>query len=133
MRKILSFLNKNKIRMPIAFAVGLVLMAIYNFSYQGRGENSWGNLEYYRDGSFIAGMVLLFIGLLVVISNFGAFDIFSFYPSRKRKDDGKKENYGEYVQRKNEQRSHFQFTFLAYFIVAFIYLIFSIICYFAIR
>ena len=131
MTVIAKFLKKNLIRLIVATIIGLILMVIYNLSYQfGYSVNSWGELSYYRDGAFIAGMVLFFVGLLTIVSQFGTFDIFSFYAGRKRKDDGTKENYTEYVERKNENRSKFNFAFLSYFIIATCFLIFSFVIYF---
>ena len=131
--KIGQFLKKNWIRMLVAFLIGLLLMVIYNVSYATAGANSWGRLEYYRDGSFIAGMVLFFIGLLAIISNTGFFDIFSFYPGRKKKENGSKENYAEYVQRRNEERGKFNLYFLSYFIIALVYALLSIILFFVLK
>ena len=119
--------------MIISFVIGLIFMAIYNASYSATGAPSWQNLEYYRDGSFISFMIITGLGLLSIVSYFGAFDIFSYYPGRKRKEDGKKENYGEYVERKNLQRGKFDFSFLSYILIARIYAIFSLILFFILR
>ena len=131
--KILSFLKKNWIRMLVSFLVGLVLMVIFNAVYANEGQPSWTNLNFYRDGSFIAAMSIFFIGLLGAVSNFGFFDIFSYYPGRKKKDDGKKENYGEYVERKNLERGKFNLFFLSYIIIALVYAIFSLVLFFVLR
>ena len=129
MSKIGTFLKENWIRMIIAFAIGAVLMVIYNLSYQSTGADSWGKLEYYRDGSFIAAMSLFFVGMLSLLSQFGAFDIFSYYPGRKVKENGKKENFGDYVQRKNLTRGHLKFYFLSYILIALVYATFAVITY----
>ena len=131
MNAIFTFLKKNYIRMIVAFVIGLILMVIYNVSYQyGYNVNSWAGLSYYRDGAFIAGAVLFFVGLLVLLAGFGSFDIFSFYFARKVKEDGKKENYTEYVERKRETRSKFNFSFLSYLLIATCFLAFSFVLYF---
>ena len=124
---IADFFAKNWIRLIVAFFVGLTLMALYNLSYALGGYPSWTNLEYYRDGSFIAGMMLFFVGILVILAHFGAFDIFSFYPLRKRKENGYKENYGDYVERKTKERGKLSLSFLSYFIIALVFIIFSVI------
>ncbi len=129
MAKVGRFFQENWLRMLISFLIGLTLMAIYNFSYQSTGANSWGKLEYYRDGSFIAAMALLFVGLLSIVSHFGVFDIFSFLPGRKVKDDGKKENYSEYVERKNLARGHLKLHFLSYILIALVYATFAVVTY----
>lgn len=122
--KIGQFFAKNWIRLLIAFGIGLAFMTLYNAI---QGQYSWSHLEYYRDGSFIAGMILLFMGLLALLTSFGAFNIFSFYFNRKEKENGMKENYTEYSERKKEERSKFDFSFLSYIIIAFAYLLFSVI------
>ena len=130
MFKILDILKHNWLRMLISFLVGLGLMAIYNAVYASQGQPTWTNLHFYRDGSFIAAMSILFIGLLALVSKTGFFDIFSFYPGRKVKEDGKKENFSEYVERKNLSRGKFDPFFLSYIIIALVYLTFSLILFF---
>ena len=128
-----DFFTKNWIRMLVAFLVGLTLMALYNVSQAAGGNPSWTGLEYYRDGSFIAGMILLFIGLLVVIAHFGTFDIFSFYAGRKKKENGHKENFGDYVERKNKERGKLTLSFLSYIIVSLVFISFSLILFFTLQ
>ena len=131
MSKFLEFLKHNWLRMLIALIVGIIITIVYLIAYQNAEKtNTWNQLCYYRDGTFIAGMVLVCIGGLTVVGQFGIFDIFSYYPGRKKKEDGHKENYGEYVERKRMERSHSNLFFLSYFIIGSIYLIFSIVCYF---
>lgn len=127
---VVEFFEKNWIRMIIVFSVGLVIMALYNVSYAASGAPAWTRLEYYRDGSFITAMSLFFVGLLVLIAHFGLFDIFSFFAGRKRKENGQKENFGDYVERKRNERSHFDFAFLAYILVSLVFLAFSLTTYF---
>ncbi len=132
-KKIGIFFKKNWIRLIVAFIVGLILMTIYNVSNAAAGANSWGKLEYYRDGSFLAGMALFFFGLLVLVASLGAFDIFSFFTRRKKKDDGHKETYAEYVQRKNQERVKINFSFLSYIIVALAYILASLILFLVLK
>ena len=127
MNAILKFLKKNYIRMIVAFVIGLILMAVFNFA---RGWQSWSDLSSYLNGAFIAGASLFFVGLLVLMAGFGSFDIFSFFIARKVKEDGRKENYTEYVERRREQRTTFNFSFLAYLIIATCFLAFSFVLYF---
>ena len=131
--KVLEFLKHNWIRMVIAFVLGLLLMVLYNASQASIGANSWGQLSYYRDGAFIAGAALFFIGLLSLVAGWGAFDSFSFFISRKKKEDGSKENYGEYVNRKKEDRAKINLSFLSYIIIALVYVIFSLITFFILK
>ena len=131
--KIGEFSSKNWIRLLVSFLVGLVIMSLYNLSYTLSGAAAWTHLEYYRDGAFIAGMVILFIGLLVIIYHFGLFDIFAFYPARKKKENGYKENFGDYVERKRKERGHLSLSFLAYILISIIYIAFSIILLFVLQ
>lgn len=130
LEKILDFLKKNWIRMLISFLVGLGLMALYNAINAGQGQPSWTTLYFYMNGAFIAAAAIFFVGLLAVIANLGFFDIFSFFVGRKTKDDGKKENYGEYSARKSEERGKFNPFFLSYIIIALVFLTFSLILFF---
>ena len=128
-----DFFSKNWIRFLVSFLIGLTIMTLYNISYAASGAPAWSSLEYYRDGSFIAGMVVFFIGCLAVIAHFGFFDIFSFYPGRKRKENGYKENYGDYVERKKKERGKLSLSFLSYIIIALVYLTFSLILLFILQ
>ena len=103
-------------------------MLIYNLVLQSTsGVNIWVLLSSYRDGATIAGFVLFFFGLLLILSHFGAFDIFNFFFQRKKKEDGKKEIYSEYVERKRMEKGHLNLFFLPYLIVGSLYLLFSVI------
>ena len=128
MRKIGAFFKKNWIRFLACLGAGLLVMAGYNFILQFTSDSeAWKELYAYRDGSTIAGFAILFFGLLLLLSHFGAFDIFNFYFQRKKKDDGSKENYGEYVKRKKEEKSALNLYFLPYIITGIIFVLFSVI------
>ena len=134
MNKIGEFFKKNWIRFLTALAVGIVFVVIYLVAYQSavnKGEeklNVWVMPEYYRDGLFIAGMIVVFMGALAVVASFGIFDIFSYYPGRKKKENGYKENYGDYVNRKKLERSSNKNPFyLSYFIIGALFLITSLV------
>lgn len=128
MQKIRSFFAKNWIRLLASFGVGLFIMALYNLILHFNNySNVWTSLYYYANGATIAGFCLLFFGLLLLLSHFGAFDIFTFYIQRKKKENGSKENYGDYVNRKREENSTLDLYFLAYIIVGVLFIIFSII------
>ncbi len=134
MNKIAYFFRKNWIRFVAALVVGIIFVVIYLVAYQNavnKGDNKlnvWILPEYYRDGLFIAGMIVIFMGALAVVANFGIFDIFAYYPARKKKENGKKENFGDYVERKRLERSSNKNPFyLPYFIVGALFLIASLI------
>ena len=103
-------------------------MVIYNLVLQSTTDvNIWAMLSSYRDGATIGGFALFFFGLLLILSHFGAFDIFSFMFARKKKEDGSKEIYSEYVERKRMEKGHLNLFFLPYLIVGSLYLLFSVI------
>ena len=132
MNSIGNFFKKNWIRFIVSLAIGATMVCIYNFGHQiSLKINPWVIPYFYRDSLFIAGMVVVFSGGLAIVSNFGVFDIFSFYPRRKKKEDGKKENYGDYVERRRAERSSDKnLYFLPYFIIGTLFLIASLILYF---
>ena len=128
MIKIGLFFKENWIRFVASFGFGLFLMVIYNLILQSASEtNIWAYLSSYRDGATIAGFVLVFFGLLLVIGHFGAFDIFSYYLLRKKKENGKKEIYSEYVERRRMEKGHLNLFFLPYLIVGSLFILFSVI------
>lgn len=128
MMNILHFFRKNWIRFLVSFLIGVTLVLAYIIIRASSvGAEVWGEIEYYRDGFTLAGFVLLFVGGLSALTNFGAFDIFSYYPNRKRKEDNTKEQYYEYVERKKESRRKYRLFFLPYIIIATIYLIVAVI------
>ena len=128
MLKIGLFFKENWIRFLASLGVGLVLMTVYNVVLQSTNDvNAWVMLSSYRDGATIAGFSLIFFGLLLILGHFGAFDIFNFYFRRKKKEDGSKENYGEYVERKKMEKGRLNLYFLPYLIVGALFLLFSVI------
>lgn len=128
MKKIGEFFQKNYIRFIACTLAGLLIMAIYNFIVQFTSDKqAWSELYAYRDGATIAGFSLFFFGLLLVLAHFGAFDIFNYFFRRKRKENGVKENYGEYVNRKKEEKGSLNLYFLPYIFVGILFLIFSLI------
>ena len=134
MQKIGSFFAKNWIRFLASIGVCLLIMAIYNLILHFSGySNVWNSLYYYANGATIAGFSMLFFGLLLVLSHFGAFDIFNFFFQRKKKEDGTKENYGDYVNRKKEEKGSLNLYFLPYIIVGVLFILFSIIAILIIR
>lgn len=130
MKKIAAFFIDNYIRMIIASLIGVALMLLYIvFQNESTTKNAFSDISYYRDGAAITAAVLFFIGLLVLVGHFGTFDIFSFYPGRKKKENGYKENYGDYVERKRIERGRLNTAFLAYIFIAFLFFMFSLIVY----
>lgn len=127
--------------MLISLIIGAMIMIVFNVAAQSQkitdpdlgikvNFNPWNKLYCYRDGAFLAGMILVGVGGLAIVGKLGVFDIFSYYPGRKKKENGYKENYGEYVQRKRIERGKRSMYYLSYFYIAAIYLFFSIIALF---
>ena len=128
MAKIGLFFKENWIRFLASIGVGAIFMLIYNLVLQSTSDvNIWAMLSSYRDGATIAGFALFFFGLLLILAHFGAFDIFNFFFQRKKKEDGSKEIYSEYVERKRMEKGHLNLFFLPYLIVGSLYLLFSVI------
>ena len=84
-------------------------------------------LSSYRDGATIGGFALIFFGLLLVLNHFGAFDIFNYFFQRKKKEDGSKEIYSEFVERKRIEKGRLNLSFLPYLIIGCLYILFSVI------
>lgn len=121
-----EFFRQHWIKLIVSFVIGLLLMVIYN-SVRG----TWNMFYTYVDGGFIAGAVLFLIGMLSLVNSFGAFDLSSFFFRRKRIDENRKEDYYEYVQRRSEERKGTRSGFLPYVFVGIMYILFSVIGYFA--
>ena len=128
MDKIVTFFKENWIRFLACIGVGAIFMVLYNLVLQSTTDvNIWTMLSSYRDGATIGGFALFFFGLLLILAHFGAFDIFNFFFARKKKEDGSKEIYSEYVERKRIEKGHLRLYFLPYLIVGGLYLLFSLI------
>ena len=123
---VLLFFKRHWIKFLVCILLGVGLMSLYNTS-AGR----WDLIGSYSNGCFVAGAVLVLLGLLSVVTNFGAFNLASFYFNRKRiEEGGRKENYAEYTNRKEEERASYRLGFLPYMIVGVVYIAVSLILYF---
>ena len=127
MQRILLFLQKHWIKFVVCILVGFGLMAIYNSA-----AGNWHTLVSYSYGAFIGGAVLFLVGLLSLVGSFGAFDLASFYFLRKRVDETRKENYGEYVNRRADDHAKTRMGFLPYVIVGILYIIVGIVTFYCI-
>ena len=97
-------------------------MVLYNVS-----AGDWKELISYSNGAFISGFIWLSVGGLYVVEGFGGLDIFAYLVCRKRNEEGHVESLYEYGERRKEQRKPSRFGFLAYFLVAVIYFLVSLI------
>ncbi len=122
MQSILNFFRKHWIKHVVAIVMGALLIVIYQSV-----NNSWGDIAGWYNSTSIAGAVLVLIGGLSVMNNFGTFNLASFYFMRHRVDEKRKENYYEYTVRKAEDRKKDRLTFLPYVLIGALYLIASLI------
>ena len=122
MSTVTTFFRKNWIRILIASILGIGVMALYNTS-----AGDWKELISYSNGAFISGFIWLSVGGLYVVEGFGGLDIFAYLVRRKRNEEGQVESLYEYGERRKEQRKPSRFGFLAYFLVAVIYFLVSLL------
>ncbi len=122
-----AYLHKYWLKFALCPVIGLLIMVIYNSA-----AGQWTALVSYSNGAFIAGAVLFLIGLLSLVNSFGAFDLSSFYFRRKQFDETRKENYGEYVTRRAEERKKTRMGFLPYVIVGTVFIIVGISIFYSI-
>lgn len=107
------------IRYIIALFIAILFVLIRLFTSHGFLE-----LLAYCDGTFIAGMILICLGGLSVVTYFGGFDIFSYNFSKKK--EGASSLY-EYSQIKAEKRKNAPLHFVPYFVVGLFFLLISTI------
>ncbi len=121
MDAILTYLRDHWIKFVVCILIGATPLLIYLGS-----KNGWTSSYAYMDGCFIGAATLLGIGFLAIINNFGGFDLFSFYFRRHKTENGP-EDFGDYVQRKGQERVKLRWGFLPYFVIGVCYLIPSIV------
>ena len=111
-------------RLIFATVVGIGLYVAYLSI-----NDLWSFLIGHVDALFISSATLFLFGILSILLNFGAMDIFSYQFRRRRMENGKKEDLYEYTKRKKMERESTKLAFLAYFIVATPFLIGFITCF----
>lgn len=118
MKTILISLAKNWIRLLVSVAIVLTVTLIY-LTFQ----NGWHFYIVYIDGMCLGGFTTFLIGMLVLLGDFGTFNIFSYYAGRKKLPNGKKEDFYNYSERVKEQRKNKKLDFLPYTIVGILFTI----------
>lgn len=98
----MRFFKDYWVRFVVAVSIGITLFVVYLAAYSS--AQSWVNIIFYCNATFLSGAVLFLFSLLTVLNYFGGFDIFSFYFMRKPHDDNRKENFYEYCERKKGER-----------------------------
>ena len=122
MRRIIDFLVDHWVRFLVAFLIAVSIMITYLAV-----NDAWALMIGYCDALFIAGFTLFAFAALATLNLFGAFDIFSFLPARRKKENGAKEDFYEYTTRKKEERGRFKLVFVPYLTWAVICLLVSLI------
>jgi len=110
------------IKFGITSIVGIGIMCLYNGI-----RSEWSVLRYYCDGCFIAAFAIICFSLLIILEGYGAFQMFSYYPSRKKLENGKKENYSEYCARHEQNRKSSRLFFVPFLFSGIIFLVISLI------
>ena len=100
------------IALSIATVIAVIRLATTGFDL----------LFYYIDALTIAGAIIFLVGMLAVVSKFGAFDMFRYSFSSLRRS-GKYKDYYEYESKKQETRTRTELTFMCYFTVGAVFLI----------
>ena len=116
-----SYLRAHWIKTVVSIGIGLTAM-LTCLGLQG----GWTSQSSYCDACFVAAAILLGIGALAVINNFGGFDLFSYYIRRHRTEEGP-EDFGSFVVRKGEERVKSRWAFLPYITIGVCFLIPSIV------
>ena len=119
-----QFIISNWIRMVVGLAIGITIYIVYVAV-----RNGWSILIYHVDALFYAAATLVFLGLLILMTNLGAGDIFAYRFRRRRLPSGQKETLYEYSQRKKQERAPMMWSFFSYLIVAIPFIIALIIIY----
>ena len=122
MRKIREFLVNHWVRFLISFFIGVFTMVIYLAV-----KNGWQYSINYVNATFMSAAILIGIAALSTLTLFGAFDIFSYFFNRKKKENGKKEILSEYAERKRIERGKQKLIFIPYLFNGIIFLIASLI------
>ncbi len=119
--KQIFFHSKNKYVFSLLFAiVGTIFYFISNDPYFERVIFSLSS------AFFIVGFILILIGALSILSNFGAFDIFS-YQFKNKRPNGQNYSLYDHQQKRIEKSKGKKYNFVPYMVVGFFFLILSII------
>ena len=109
---------------PKGYAVALVLAAV--ITVLALVQRGFDLLIYYADSFGIAGGIVFFLGLLLLVTYLGAFDTFGYAFSAL----GKNRRYrdlAEYTIARKEKRSHGEWFFSPYITVGAVFLLAGLI------
>ena len=118
--RIKEYFINHWIRLLFCFIYGIIVLVLYLLGHDNK------ILVSYCDGLFIAGATLILFGLLVLVTYFGALDIFSYAFNSKR-INGKKETLYDYEERKKIERKPNSMNFIDYILVGAFYVLIALI------
>ncbi|MCR4625812.1 MAG: DUF3899 domain-containing protein [Lachnospiraceae bacterium] len=110
---------------PVRYIVGVVLALIIGFlCLLSKG------FEYrisYVDAFSVAGGAVFFLGLLQMVSHYGAFDIFGYSFSSFRRKEREYTDYIDYQTKKRAVKSNSKLTYMPFIAVGAIFFIIGMI------
>ena len=111
---------------PIRYIVAFIIATIITVLYLS--NTSFSVLRAYADGMVTGGAVVIFFGLLVLLSNFGAFDMFSYAFSRiSRSNRERYHDLYEYSEDKRIKRSANRYVFMPYLVTGACFIVVALI------
>lgn len=115
MKRMLTQIKKNWLINLITFLVSLAVGAgIFCIVFFTRKRSIIDAI----DGATLGGLIVLLFGMLMMVTHFGAFDIFAFgfkqlFSMLFSKDPRKDGQYHEYHENKTEKRNDSSYNFIA--------------------
>ena len=110
---------------PVRYIVGVVLALIIGVLCLL--SNGFEYRISYVDAFSVAGAVVFFVGLLQVVSFYGAFDIFGYSFSSFRRKERKYTDYVDYQTKKRAEKSNSKLTYMPFIAVGAVFFIIGMI------
>ncbi len=114
----MSFFRKLFLHSLKHYITAIIIVIV--FSLIRLFTTSFDKLINYIDALSLSGAFVFFLGLLFLVTRLGSFDIFGYSFSTFRKDSKYKDLY-DYRTRKEESRSHKEWTFMPYITVGVVF------------
>ena len=105
----------------VCLGIMLIIPVIYNLL-----RNEWDLIINYMDSFFLAGLVLILVGMLSIVDYFGGLDIFR-YIFIKRNPDGSKKTLYDFSEGRKEKIKDDKYRFTPYMVVGVISILISVI------
>ena len=112
------------IHSPIRYIIALAIAIIFSLVYLI--INGFNYKIFYLDAFTVAGSIDILVGLLALVTYFGAFDTFGYAFSTFKKDRRYKDLV-EYTDAKKVKRANSQFIFVPYVVVGVIFVLVGLI------